>query len=491
MIGIKASIAGNLWRAVCEPARRRLASATNNPAAAQRAALQRILTKHATCAYRTEHQLHPGISIAEFQDAFPVARYADLEPWIERMKAGESDQLHRGLPSAFERSSGSTSGAKWIPFNEDLRCEFQEAVRAWMGDLYHRHSSLTGGRAWWVFSPLAAPESVTSGGIPIGLPSDDEYLGTWERRMASWLRVSNSASDPWQIALEHTAESLMAARDLRLISVWNPSYLLLLWEIIVRRCGGIADPREIWPHLSVISAWADAGAAADATKVRDLFPHATFQPKGLLATEGVITLPWLDDHAAGIPALHSHFFEFLEYPDGRCLLVHELEQGKSYEVILTTGGGLWRYRLGDVVTVDGMEENTPRLRFEGRADGVCDLRGEKLNPLFVARIFAEQTEGFSLLAPGADAQHYIWFTQDAAVSGDELDSQLRQNPYYHHAREIGQLGNIRKFLITDAAPERVYLDRCRDLGQRGGTVKLTALHRLSGWEDWFQGNFVS
>jgi hypothetical protein len=490
MTGIKASIAGNLWRTVCEPARRRLSHSLLDPATAQHVVLQRILTTHAGCAYGATHGLRPGMRTEDFRNALPTVRYTDLEPWIERMKAGEPNLLHRGRPSAFERSSGSTSGSKWISFNDDLRCEFQEAVRAWMGDLYQRHPALTGGRAWWVVSPLAEPAAVTTGGIPVGLASDDEYLGRCEKRLASWLRITNTPNTNWQHGLEQTAEQLMSARDLRLISVWNPSYLLLLWEIIMQLRGGTADPREIWPHLTVISAWADAGAAADAGKVRALFPHATLQPKGLLATEGVITLPWRDDHAAAVPALHSHFFEFLEWPGGKCRLVHELEQGKPYEVLLTTGGGLWRYRLGDVVTVDGMAGNTPRLRLQGRADGVCDLRGEKLNPLFVAQIFTELTQGFSLLAPGSDGQHYIWFTKDADLTADVIDARLRENPYYHHAREIGQLNGVRKFLIADPSPERIYLDRCRELGQRGVTIKLTALHPLSKWDEWFHGKFV-
>lgn len=490
MTGIKAAIAGNLWRAACEPARRRLDRALEDPATAQRSVLERILNFHAASSYGVAHGLRPGMCTEEFQSALPIVSYADLEPWIERMKAGEPDVLHRGRPSAFERSSGSTSGAKWIPFQDDLRREFQEAVRAWMGDLYQRRPALGGGRAWWVVSPLAEPGAVTSGGIPVGLASDDEYLGRCEKRLASWLRIANPTGDNWQRGLEQTAGLLMEARDLRLISVWNPSYLLLLWEIIVKRCGGVADPLEIWPRLTLISAWADAGAAGDAAKVRDLFPHTVFQPKGLLATEGVVTLPWQNDSAAGVPALHSHFFEFLEWPGGNCRLVHELEQGRSYEVLLTTSGGLWRYRLGDVVIVAGMERNTPRLRLEGRADGVCDLRGEKLNPLFVARIFAEAAQGFSLLAPGTDARHYICFTRDPELTAELIDRSLRENPYYHHAREIGQLGGVRKFLIADPSPERIYQDRCRELGQRGGTVKVTALHRLSDWENWFHGEFV-
>lgn len=495
MTNIKASLAGNLWRVACEPARRRLDHALLDPQATQQAVLKRILSNHSSSEYGAKHGLYPGMRVEDFRDALPTCHYDDFEPWVERMKSGEADVLFTGRAKAFERSSGSTAAAKWIPFNDGLRGEFQEAVRAWMGDLYRRHRKLSGGRSWWVVSPLGDHTISTAGGIPVGLASDDEYLGRCERIFASWLRVgmSNSAGSDWQKCLENTADELIKARDLRLISVWNPSYFLILWELIQQRCGGNLDPREIWPDLTMISAWADAGAVADAIKLREIFPDVRFQGKGLLATEGVITLPWGDDDAAAVPALCSHFLEFQQWPDGDFHLIHELRQGETYEVILTTSGGLWRYRLGDVVRVEGLAENTPRLRLIGRADGVCDLRGEKLNPLFVAEVLTRFTEDFALLSPCPhdEPPYYVLSTTDAVLSAGEVDDALRENPYYDHARSVGQLGVIRKILMTEDDPARAYMERCVQLGQRAGTIKATALHSKSGWETFFKGDFVS
>lgn len=495
MTGIKATLAGNLWRVACEPARRRLAQALIDPQATQRAVLERILRDQSGCEYGAKYGLRPGITVDDFRAEVPTCRYDDLQPWMEQMKLGKTDVLFTGRAKAFERSSGSTSAAKWIPFNDGLRIEFQEAVRAWMGDLYRRHSNLSGGRAWWVVSPLADHAMKTAGGIPVGLESVDEYLGSCEKTLASWLRVGTgkaSGSD-WQQCLQNTANELIKARDLRLISVWNPSYLVILWRLIQQRCGGNLDPREIWPDLTIISAWADAGAAEDAMKLREIFPHVRFQGKGLLATEGVVTLPWLHDDAAAVPALCSHFLEFQQWPDGKYCLVHELQQGETYEVILTTSGGLWRYRLGDLVEVEGMEMNTPRLRLIGRSDGVCDLRGEKLNPLFVAQVFARFTGHFALLSPCANSNppHYVLSTTDPELSADQVDHALRENPYYDHARSVGQLGALRKFLMREAEPTHCYMERCVQLGQRAGTIKARALHTKPGWETWFKGGFVS
>ena len=86
-------------------------------------------------------------------------------------------------------------------------------------------------------------------------------------------------------------------------------------------------------------------------------------------------------------------------------LAEELKDGKSYEVIVTTGGGLWRYRLGDLVQVAGFVGKTPSLNFFGRAGNISDRYGEKLSEGFVAETIQAVTASlpspprFALLAP--------------------------------------------------------------------------------------------
>ena len=526
---LRAIFANTLWRFACFPARRRLALALENPADAQRAVLHRILTANQHTAFARRHGLHPDMSPASFQAAVPISHYPAFQDDITRMMAGEPDILCAGKPLAFERSSGSTGAAKYIPFTKTLRAEFCEAVRAWMGDLLTRHPGAGKGPAWWIISPLRHPRELTPGGIPVGLGSDDEYLGPLERRLASWLwaappAIARLTSLPGNF--DWTIRFLLQCPDLRLISVWNPSLLTLLWQRFLdhkdtfltqletgtgptsdafltsflradpRRATAlrrppILTPQHLWPNLTLISGWADAEAAADAAKVRALFPHATFQPKGLLATEAVITIPWGDDTAAAVPALNSHFLEFLDPATGSIHLIHELRPGPTYEVILTNSGGLWRYRPGDLVRVEGHASATPRLRFTGRADDVCDLRGEKLHPGFVREALAPHLQGFRLLAPqrSADPPYYILFTPRTDISCTLLDQALAANPHYAHARQAGQLDPVRIYVIANPDPDTLYLQHCVASGQHAGTVKSATLHRASGWENVFTGHF--
>ena len=160
---------------------------------------------------------------------------------------------------------------------------------------------------------------------------------------------------------------------------------------------------DIWPHLSLISCWADGPARAAAAVLARRCDGIAIQPKGLLATEAVVTIPFDGRHPL---AICSHFFEFVE-PDGRVRLAHELQRGMEYTLLLTTGGGLYRYKLCDRVLVDDFVHDTPSLRFLGRDDRVSDLFGEKLSDGFVAGVLDQLFTGapprFAMLAPDRTA----------------------------------------------------------------------------------------
>jgi hypothetical protein len=501
MIDLKATVANLAWGAACQASRLRMRQALDDPEAAQLSVLQRLLRANGETVFGHEHCLSRVRALREYQDAIPVRDYDGFSLWIERVKTGEPNVLTAEPVLAFERSSGSTAAAKYIPYTAALRSEFQEAIRAWMGDLYSQHPSLFGGPAYWLISPLKHPREKTSGGIPVGFETDVEYLGLWERKLASWLfAVPQDLSQVQDLneSMDQTLRHLIQRRELRLISVWNPSYLTLLWQRFMERQDEfiqagkrVQHPRELWPRLAVISGWADGAAEGDAADAARLFDHATFQPKGLLATEGVITIPWGDGPGA-VPALRSHLLEFIEIGGTQALLAHELEVDHEYEVVITTGGGLWRYRLGDIVRVVGRQGRTPRLRFAGRSDGVCDLRGEKLHPRFVGDVLRELSAGFAMLAPSIDiiTPHYILFTdRPLSCTANQLDKALSANPHYAHCRSLAQLGVLRVFLIEEE-PRGSYLRRCESLGQRAGVVKITPLHRAAGWENWFKGKFM-
>lgn len=534
------------WLASCWAPYRSLRRGQKNPAMAQAALLDRLLRANASSAYGQKFGFGRLRTAREFQSAVPIVGYEEIRPWVERIKAGEQAVLTEEPVLMLEKTSGSSTAAKYIPYTASLRREFQRAVGAWMFDLYAHNPTLVYGTAYWAITPLARDPEITSGGLRVGFENDTEYLGAAERfllRKILAMPEKVARVPELDTALYVTLRYLLQSESLRFISVWAPSFLTVVIEHLNNNADRLladlhdgtlrppatlhaaiasslhrslrADPprarrlerarhensrlrtQDVWPNLRVISCWTDASSRTAVPALRKLFPDVFIQGKGLLATEGVVSLP-LVEHGACVAAATSHFYEFIEQPGATPRLLHELAVNREYSVLLTTGGGLYRYRLGDRVRVTGFAQNTPLLEFLSKEDGVSDLCGEKLSPAFVGCVLEELAgehaylSDFAMLAPSQqESLRYVLFLQGAASQTDlaaRLDRKLTRNPHYAYCRRLGQLAAPRVFQITRDAGE-CYLRRCVSLGQRAGAVKTVGLHRLTGWEDFFQGDW--
>jgi hypothetical protein len=255
---------------------------------------------------------------------------------------------------------------------------------------------------------------------------------------------------------------------------------------------------QIWPRLALVSCWADGPAARFAAALRPRLPAVVMQPKGLLATEAMVSLPWLGAPGA-VLALTSHFLEFVDEA-GAVYLAHELRQGGLYTVVVTTGGGLYRYQLYDQVEVVGQVKATPCIRFVGKLDRVADWFGEKLNEQFVARCLEqlwkrwEMTPHFALLAPAELATGFaytLYLEIDLAVDAVDtdvlaaaLDDLLRESFHYDYCRRLGQLAPARVCRVQGGAA--TYLAVCQAHGMKLGNIKPALLDRGTEWEAAFR-----
>jgi hypothetical protein len=518
----------------------RFGSALANPEEVQRRLLLELLKQNQGCAFGRQYGFESISEAREYQARVPLATYDDLESWIERIKSGEHGVLTGEPVLAFEKSSGSASAAKYIPYTQTLRRQFQSALAPWITDMHHAFPRISRGCAYWVVTPLSRERELTQSGIPIGFDSDTQYFGPSLR----WILDKTMAVPPelarvadLEECIYLTLRFLLQARSLAFISVWSPSFLLILLDRLqqhgerlvrdllegtadiatrispklsrslirdARQAGnlqamlrrGHIEPEGLWPELALISCWTSAASTPMKTELERRFPGVSVQGKGLLATEGVISIP-IEKYEAPVAAVTAHFLEFLDEDSGACRVIPDLEQGREYSVVITTGGGLWRYRLADRVRVTGFAERTPLLEFIGKEDCVSDLCGEKLNALFVANILAEfeacRVASFAMLAPsGTGTPSYTLFLESTQFQPSlriRLEERLQSNPHYAYCRRVGQLGELRLFLIQREARES-YVKHCAIFGQRAGNVKLTALQKRSGWEHVFCGTYI-
>ena len=124
-----------MWLASFLPAHFAFRRAVKNPEKAQRAILEKLLRRNAECAYGKHWHFSRLRGPLDFQNAVPIVTYEDLSPWIRRMADGEPDVLTSERVLMFEKTSGSSDSAKYIPYTSSLREEFRTAIGAWMCDL--------------------------------------------------------------------------------------------------------------------------------------------------------------------------------------------------------------------------------------------------------------------------------------------------------------------------------------------------------------------
>ncbi len=522
-LGISAALAGS---------RRRFAAALGQPERRQQAQLAQILRTGRDTALGRRLGLASLNGCSEYRERVPIHDYDSLRADIEAMARGEGGEICQA-PLFFERTGGSTAGPKLIPFNRAGLAALQRALHPWLADLIGARPGITRGRAYWSLSPAARRPQTTAGGIPLGAASDAAYFG---EPLCDAL-LTTLVTPPGLGAVESVAlwrhvtlVHLLGAQDLSLISVWSPTFLLQLLagiaddaEALIRaihdgrlsprcpaaqherlapRCAdpgrarlieralasGRPDTALLWPRLDTISCWTHASAAAHVPALRERFPQVPIQGKGLLSTEGVVSIPWCGARAP-VLAVDSGFYEFLD-PQGTSRLCTELADGETYRVIMTTHAGLYRYDTGDLVRVEGWLRRTPMLRFVGRAGVVSDLCGEKLTEAFVNGCLGG-VAGFRMLTPdGPDPAAYRLYVDagrydrtKALALARQLDRALCANPQYRYARRIGQLGALRVSRVS--RPTAAYVDHHLRRGRVLGDIKPPALSAERGWAGRF------
>lgn len=577
MSNLLCKIANSIWVSLCLSKSKSFRKAVNDVTKEQEKILNSLLEDNADTVYGKKYGFPDIKTIKDFQEKVPLTAYSDYSPYIDRISCGEKNILTSEPVIMLELSSGSTCASKLIPYTGKLKKEFQSGISPWIYNMYRNIKGLGSGKAYWSITPVIREKKRTASGIPIGFEEDSQYFGFIEQFLLNRIfAVPNEVKEIQDIDVFRyvTLLFLLKERNLTFISVWNPTFLTLLlkefekWkslliedlandtitppgplpkelkDVLVKKLGGnrkrVRELKDIiiefnntylvngktvfeyiWPNLKLISCWTDANAAFYVPLIGELFPDIAIQGKGLIATEGFVSFPLWGREGAAL-AVCSHFFEFIEYDTGRqelsdksIKLAHELEAGKVYSVVLTTGGGFYRYKLQDLITVTGFEKNCPLIKFLGKEDKVSDYFGEKLNEYYVAetlkKVFSKYPidKEFYMVAPEIDISGqsgfyalYLELSDSDNIDNEllkkfakELDNELMNNFHYKYCRELKQLSALKIFIIKSGYGIRKngvqeYLNESLNSGQRYGNIKPVVLSAKTGWSEKFSGGFI-
>ena len=173
--------------------------------------------------------------IEKFQNKIPIVNYEDIKEFVEKEKSGENNVLLSDKIKLFELTSGSTSDVKYIPYTENFLKSYMNGVFSWLYDLYQNNKNLFLGSSYWSVSPILKREAVTSGGIRVGIEDDTSYFDK-----VSAFFLNKLFTVPKEIKniqnmedfLLITAVFLLLSENLAMISVWSPSFLMILLDFI-------------------------------------------------------------------------------------------------------------------------------------------------------------------------------------------------------------------------------------------------------------------
>jgi hypothetical protein len=472
-----------------------------NAVACQEKTMHRIVTQAAQTAFGRDHGFAGIKTYEDFKKAIPIRDYEDLKPYIERVKNGEPDVLWPGRPAYFAKTSGTTSGVKYIPMSkESTPLHFGTARNA----LFNYFAKT--GKGNWLDGKMiflsGSPELDMVNGIPTGRLS-----GISNHLVPAWLRTNQLPSwdtnciDDWEEKLERIVDETLNA-DMRLIS-GIPPWVQMYYERLLARTGK-RTVRELFPNYSVF-VWGGVNFEPYRAKLEELVGGPMDTVETYPASEGFIAFQdAFPSQGLLLNADAGMFFEFVpaeevfrENPTR--LWLKDVEIGVNYALIMHTNAGLWGYSIGD--TVQFVSKNPYRLVVSGRVKHYISAFGEhvigkeveeSLLPVSNAEgvRIVEFTVAPQVTPPEGGLPYHEWFIEfdnqpaDLEAFALKVDTAMRaQNIYYDDLIT----GNILRPLVIRPLKRDAFREYMKSQGKLGGQNKVPRLANDRKIADCMQG----
>ncbi len=470
------------YKLLFENTRKEFLSAINSMDKVQSDILKTILNNNSDTKYGKKYKFEKISSILHYQNEVPITDYEDYCPYINEIMHGEKNILTSDDVILLEPTGGSSGNLKLIPYTKNLKKAFNNGIKPWLSDLFLNYPDIINLPMYWSISPNINQDKIKSK-IKIGFENDIDYLeNEFSQVIGKNLTIPpvlNNNND----FISTSAEFLSKVNNIGLISVWSPALLLLFVEKLKQK------PQNIWKNLKIISAWDDGNSKIYFDKLKDLFPDVKLQGKGLLSTEAITSIPI--ENIGKMPCVTSHFFEFADTKTHQIKLLHELEKGENYTVIVTTQGGLYRYNTNDIINVYDFYNDCPLLKFISRGNNISDYFGEKLNEIFVSDIIKslklDSISDFCMFAPynsGKDFFYVLYLQTDKSINLKEIEEKIEEkllmNFHYKYARTLNQLKHFRIIKVKNGIMR--YTEICQSRGQKIGDIKPKIFSNCIDWD---------
>jgi len=439
------------------------------------------------------------ITISSFQKKIPIVNYEKITPFINKIANGEKNVLWKGLPKYFVKTSGTTSGVKYIPLSREmLKIQIRSTKEALL--LYAQQTKnydIINGKMMFIQgSPVVGRYKKVPCGRLSGIVAN--YVPSFLQKNRLPSMKTNSIED-WELKIKNIINETRN-EDLRLIG-GVPPWVIMYLEALLKTCN-VNSIKKIFPNLSVF-VYGGVNFSPYKNTFKKLVGKIDFLEL-YPASEGFIG--YQDNYKnTGMLLLTNHgvFYEFIETLDfinnenPKRVWLKDVKLNTDYVIILNTCAGLWGYNIGD--TIKFISVNPYKIVITGRVQHFISAFGEHVINSEVEQALAESLKkhggeiiGFTVCpeinkdsgAPGHD-----WFIEfnkepeDMRVFSVFLDQSLRSKNIYYNDLVGGKIIRPLNVFRLKRGAFNKYMD---SVGRLGGQNKCPQISN-----DRKIGNYLS
>jgi hypothetical protein len=461
----------------------------HNAVAMQQTTFLKLIAQAKDTAFGKDHNFSRIRNYEEFKKNVPIRDYEDLRPYIDRMVNGDENVLWPGKPTYLAKTSGTTSGVKYIPISKESMPEHIRAARNALLNYIHETGKtdfVDGSMIFLQGSPIMAEKH----GIQVGRLS-----GIVAHHVPQYLQKNRKPSyevnciEDWEQKVDAIVDETLN-EDMRLIS-GIPPWCQMYFDRLSAKAGG-KKIKDIFPNFKLF-VYGGVNYEPYRAKIEESIGFAIDTIETYPASEGFIAFQDSQkDTGLLLLADSGIFYEFIpvdEYFDEKPtrLQLKDVELNKNYALILNTNAGLWGYSIGD--TVKFVSKNPYKIIVSGRIKHYISAFGEHVIGeevehalLSVAKAenidITEFTVAPQVNPPEGELPYHEWFIEfgtepkDLAEFSLKVDSALQKKNIYYFDLIKGSI--LQPLKITNLK-KNAFIDYMRSKGKLGGQNKVPRL----------------
>ena len=467
--------------------KRQTQSWASKPVETQQKVFQQLIQQAKNTSFGKDHSFDKIQSTQDFAQQVPIRDYEELIPYVNQVVEGKADVLWPGKPLYFAKTSGTTSGAKYIPLTkESMPTHINGARNAILNYIAET------GKADFVDGKMiflqGSPKLDSKNGIQLGRLSGivahfvPSYLQN--NRLPSW---DTNCIEDWEDKVEAIIEETLA-ENMTVIS-GIPSWVQMYFEKIYQKTGKKVG--EVFPEFDLFI-YGGVNFEPYRAKFENLIGRKVPSIELFPASEGFFAYQDKQDEKGMLLRLNSGiFYEFIKADDffsenPQRLTIGEVETNVNYVMVISTNAGLWAYNLGDTVMFTSTKPY--RVIVSGRIKHFTSAFGEHVIAKEVEAAMSEATKEFNFqiaeftvapqINPKEGLPYHEWFIEfekepeSLPKLSAFLDRRLQeQNSYYKDLIE----GNILKPLVISTVKKEGFQQYMKSIGKLGGQNKIPRL----------------